>query len=172
MKPWTLLTTLLLSCCAATHSYAQEFCKIVEQDFNSDGIPDLAIDQNTFCGNAGCWWDIYLQKDSETYITQPLSIFFHPLAVHFENRNGKVVITTYNRSSGSEGSLTEQVFKDNDFVTLSIKTIHPSDSGTLEDQKLYESLFGNLRRKPIAKRLSLEECEKLLKKVAPDKDSL
>lgn len=80
----------------------------IEYDFNSDGIPDLAISNSpNLCGSAGCQWDIYLGQQSGGY-KEFDGLFFNDGAIYVQPiAEGRSRIYTYSRSGGGEGSIEE-----------------------------------------------------------------
>jgi hypothetical protein len=79
----------------------------IEYDFNSDGIPDLALsnwpDQ---CGSGGCGWDIYLGQSSGGYVQLYDGLFFSDGAISVQPiRPGVSRIYIYVHNSAVDGLL-------------------------------------------------------------------
>ena len=99
----------------------------VEYDFNSDGIPDVALsDCPNLCGNAGCEWSIYLGQPSGEYFLMDDQLFFNDGAMFIQPLSkGVSKIYTYSHFSGDEGSL-EQYTLDSTGIRELIRT--PADT--------------------------------------------
>src|SRR5205809_5528418 len=76
-------------------------------DFNNDGLPDIAISDAAFWGNAGGGWTIYLRQKSGSY-RRVGDVFFHGLAFAVRPIKpgvGKLIV--YIRGGVLNGSLVE-----------------------------------------------------------------
>lgn len=140
-------------------------CMKIEKDFNGDSYLDLALSHTSSCGNGGCWWFIHMKRPDNSFSKPPINFFFHSKAINFRGDGENSLVTTYGRSSGSEGYLIEHLLTSTGIKEISRKTIQPGDAGVEEDRLLYDSLFGGLRKNPISKYISNEECNKLHEEV-------
>ena len=140
------------------------FSKLVG-DFNSDGFPDLALTDPKRCGNAGCWWTIYMGKKDGLLETEAVTLFFHPLAINLSKKKNGTTVTTYYRSGGGEGLLVELKIKGSKISKISERTIYPDDNGNVDDQSLYRDMFGSLRNHRLDKKITKAEYREILNKI-------
>jgi hypothetical protein len=111
----------------------------IEYDFNSDGLPDLAISNSpNLCGNAGCDWDIFLRRSGGDYIYLD-RLFFNDGAICIQPMaKGRSRIYTYTHYSAADGSIEEYELNSRD-----VKLVKPIAADTANWDRFLRLCKGN-----------------------------
>jgi hypothetical protein len=123
-------------------------------DFNNDGLVDIALSDSYLWGNAGGYWEFFLQNDNRKYHCIGY-VMLHPSAFRIEPvRAGVSRLTVYIHNDAGSGDLNTYEICSDSITFISTLLLHTGDDHPA-GEKEYQRLFGYLRAKPLCEYITV-----------------
>lgn len=123
-------------------------------DLDNDGLVDVALSDSYKWGNAGGYWEFFLQRDDHKYYHVG-SVLLHPDAFRIEPvRRGVSRLLVYIRDGAGVGDLNEYEISADSVAFISTSRLY-TGQGNPTGEKEYQRLFGYLRDNPLCECITM-----------------
>jgi hypothetical protein len=123
-------------------------------DFNNDDLVDIALSDSYLWGNAGGYWEFFLQNNDGKYHYIGY-VMLHPDAFRIEAvRRGVARLIAYIHNDAGSGDLNTYEISADSITFISTFLLYTDDEHPA-GEKEYQRLFGYLRAKPLCEYITV-----------------